>query len=523
MLDRFKPVLTHPRFYLGLILVLTFGMSFIMTGMLVFDGETFLYTGFWLLCFAFLTFNLNYMLAASLYHRWLPLPVLAERPLENFPLTAVIYPVKNESYGLYERIRYSLSSTQELPFDLWLLSDSNDETAAGYEQEVLSKLRKEFGAEKIRYRRRLHPFEKKQGNVMSWAHAHPEYAYFFVCDADTMIPPKTLEKLLRKAEHPQNADIAIFQSLLEIVHAKTYFAKFQAISTRLAQRLYSHVNQAIFKRHVSFGHGCLFRMGPFLKLRLPKGIWSHDIWDMALLDQMGYRTVFCPDVISYDEVPADYLELLSRNRRWAKGTLQAWPLILKPGISLATRFYVAYGIYVFIVQPVFFFWILASFWAASASTGVMLKFQQYAFLGGTLLDVELAGMAVFSLVVVFFHKLTLCRSFHDFREVIHEIFLSTLISLNDVFYQTMDILLLPFHKKGWVPAKKDPVSSIRLKHALQTLWPSTLLGLTGIYFGLNQSPQWAVAAMPFLISFTFIIPLTYATAQTNLLKGVVSA
>ena len=181
-LGRLTPVLTHPRFYLGIILLLTFGMSFIMTGMLVFDGETFLYTGFWLLCFAFLTFNLNYMLVASLYHRWLPLPVLAERPLENFPRTAVIYPVKNESYGLYERIRYSLSSTPELPFDLWLLSDSSDETAAGYEQEVLSKLRKEFGEHKIRYRRRLHPFEKKQGNVMSWAHAHPEYAYFFVCD-----------------------------------------------------------------------------------------------------------------------------------------------------------------------------------------------------------------------------------------------------------------------------------------------------------------------------------------------------
>ncbi len=524
-MDRFKSVLKHPLFYLGAIFLLTFGMSFVMAGMLVFDGDTFLYTFFWLFCFSFLTFNVNYMLVSSLYHLCLPLPVLAEQPLKNFPATAVIYPVKNEGTGLYERIRYSLLSNSGLPFDLWLLSDSSDPAAISYEEETLARLRKEFGAQKIRYRRRLHPFEKKQGNVMSWAHAHPEYATFFICDADTMIPPGTLEKLVRKAGHPENAGIAIFQSSLEIVHAKTYFAKFQAISTRLAQKLYSHVNQAIFKRHVSFGHGCLVRMAPFLQLRLPKGIWSHDIWDMALLDQMGYRTVFCPDGVTYDEVPADYLELLPRNRRWAKGTLQSWPLVFKPGISLATRFYVAYGMYVFIVQPVFFFWMLASFWAASASTGVILKFQRYAFLGGTLVDVELAGMAIFGLAVVFFHKLALCRSFQDFREVVQEILFSTLICLNNVFYQTLDILLLPFHEKGkgWVPAKKDPFSSIRLRDALKMLWPSTLLGLAGLYFGLNQSPQWAFGAMPFLISFSLIIPLTYATAQTNLLKGRVIA
>ncbi len=40
----------------------------------------------------------------------------------------------------------------------------------------------------------------------------PEYVYLYVCDADGMIPKGTLLKLLRKAEHPDNRDIAIFQA-----------------------------------------------------------------------------------------------------------------------------------------------------------------------------------------------------------------------------------------------------------------------------------------------------------------------
>ena len=508
--------LNRPIIFLGTLFVLTFAAGYLMAGMLVFDESTWLYSAFWLFCFVLLIFNVNYMLVNSFFRLWVKNEPCPELDLKDFPKTAILYPVKNETFGLYERLRYSLSSNEKLSFDVWVLSDSSDENSLEYEKEVVNELRKDFAGRAIFYRHRPYAFERKQGNIMSWAHAHPDYDYFFVCDADTMIAPGALGRLLQKAEHPQHQNVAIFQSRLEIVHAKTYFARFQAISSRLAQKLYASVNQAVFGRQISFGHGCLIRMQPFLNLRLPKGIWSHDVWDTALLDQMGYKTVFCPDVICFDEVPADYLELLARNRRWAKGTLQSWSLLFLPGLSLATRFYVAYGIYMYLIQPVFFFWIVASFWAASASSGALLRFQRYSFLGGTLIDVELAGMAIFSLLIVFFHKMILCRSFRDFSEIIQEILFSTFICLNNVFYQTLDIVLLPFQKSSWVPAKKNPVSAIQWAIILKILWPSTVLGLAGLYFGFNESPQWAFAALPFLVSFSFIIPLTYATARINL-------
>ena len=482
-----------------------------MAGMIDFQSGGLLYALLWFLGFSFLTFNLVYMLIASLYRSFAQAPPLKERELVKWPRTAVVYPVKNEKEGLYERLRYSLQSNSRT-VDFWLLSDSDTDHLED-EAQLLSRLREEFGEKAIQYRHREKPVEKKQGNIMEWLHSHPEYEYFFVCDADTLLPEGTLEKMLGKAEHPDNQGIAILQSQLQVVHAKTYFARFQATSARLAQNLYVSVNQTVFGRYVSFGHGCLIRAKAFRELRLPKGIWSHDIWDTVLLDQKGWKTVFCEDAVCFDEVPSHYLELKSRNRRWARGTLQSWPLLFKKGVSAASRFYVFYGIYMYISQPIFFFWILMSFWAASEASGNLLNFQRYSFLGGTLVDIELAGMMIFSLAVVFLHKLVVCKNVRDVWEVIKEIFFSTLICLNNIFYQTMDLILIPFQKTGWIPVKKDPHAGVSLRKDVRVLWPSTLLGFLGLYFGLRESPQWAFGAMPFLISFSFIIPLTYLTSK----------
>ena len=472
----------------------------------------------WFIGFAVLTFNLIYMLAASLFYLFFKPPVFKEISPADLPPTAVIYPVKNEGEGLYERMRFTLQNSLAAGIDFWLLSDSAG-VFLDYEAECVGRLKQEFAGAQIFYCHRPDPIEKKQGNIMEWAHRHPGYKYFFVCDADTMIPRDSLLKMIRKAEHPENSDIAIFQSRLEIVHAKTYFAKFQATSAALAQKFYVSVNQAVLGRQVSFGHGCLIRMEPFLLLRLPKGIWSHDIWDTVLLDERGWKTVFCRDVVCYDEVPSHYLELKIRNRRWARGTMQSWPLLFRPGVSSASRFYVFYGIYMYVSQPIFFIWILMSFWAASDLSGALLIFQRYSFLGGTLVDIELTGMMIFSLAVVFLHKIVVCKSPKDMWEVVKEIFFSTLICLNNIFYQTVDLLVIPFQKAGWVPVKKNPFASATLKNAIQNLWPSTLLGIAGIYFGLRESPQWAFGAMPFLISFSFIIPLTYLTSKPMLVNS----
>ena len=138
-----------------------------------------------------------------------------------------------------------------------------------------------------------------------------------------MVPKGTLLKLLKKALHPENRDIAIFQAFVQIAHAATWYARLEKIGADLSQRFSFTAFQAVFGRTISFGHHHLARAALLKKIRLPKGLLSHDNWDTVLLDQMGYRVAFCPDVYAFDEAPTNYLEARARSRRWSQGTL--WP------------------------------------------------------------------------------------------------------------------------------------------------------------------------------------------------------
>jgi membrane glycosyltransferase len=505
-----------PYVYIGLMLLITFVAVYLCMGVIVFEKGNILYPILWLSGFSVLIFNVAYVLVVSLYSLMVTPKTIREKKISYIPSTAIVYPVKNEATGLFERINYTLENNNLKNITLCFLSDSDKESLL-YENEVINRLRRKFGNDKIYYWHRKKPTEKKQGNISGWLRSHyKEYKYFMVCDADSMVPKNMLLKLLQKAEHPANQEIAIFQSRLHIAHAKTPFAKYQAISARLAQKLYMRTNQTVFGRSVSFGHGNLIRSNVFVRVKVPKGVLSHDIWDTIALDKMGYKVAFCYDVITYEEVPANYLEMRARDRRWSKGTLQTWPLLFSSNISIPTRFYCAYGLYMYLSQPVFFAWIALSFLASSITVGKLLSFQRFALLGATFVDLELTSMLFGVLIIVFFHKLLLCRSPKDVWDVIKEIGFSTLICLNNVYYTTQDIITMPFRSiKKWRPMSKNPFEHLTLAKTFINLWPSTLLGLLALYFGIKYSSQWALAASPFIASFILVIPLSYLTARSN--------
>ncbi len=509
--------LRKPGVYIGAMFLVTAFAVYLCAGILVFEPGNYLYPACWLAGFGFVIFGVAYCFVCSIYAIFIRPENLPEAPLSSLPRTAILYPVLNETFGLFERMSHSLSNNDEEGIDLWVLSDSPaDQEILSYESEVVTKLREKFGEQRIHYWRRKHPTERKQGNIKGWLDNHKaEYPYFIVCDADTILGRGVIRKLLAKANHPANAGIAIFQSCLHVAHARTYFAKFQASSAPLAQRLYVAVNQAIFGRALYFGHAGLIRSDVFAKIQLPLGIASHDIWETAILDRMGYRVAFCLDVVNYEEVPANYLEMRARDRRWAKGNLQTPPLLWAKGLSLATRFYVFYGLYIYICQPVFLAWLFMGFFGGSLLEGKMLSFQRYAFVGASVVDLEMTSMLIGVMLVVFFHKMVIARSWREVGQIIREIFLSTALCLNNVFYQTLDMLLLPFGKWGWIPMNKNPNATLELADAARQLWPSTVLGIVGLYFGCNYSPHWVAGASVFLISFGLGIPIAYLTGQAS--------
>ena len=239
-------------------MVITVAAVRLVLSTLVITRETQLVSFLWVAGFGFLFFNVAYQFILCLCHLLIKkLPVLKEAYVDHFPRVALVYPVRNETHGLFERVGYSFSRNKLPNVDLWILSDSA-EGFEQYEREVVERLQRQHPG-RVFYRRRKEPVERKQGNIAEFLHAHPEYPLLYICDADGMVPKGTLLKLLKKALHPENRDIAIFQAFVRIAHAATWYARLEKIGADLSQRFSFTAFQAVFGRTISFGHHHLAR------------------------------------------------------------------------------------------------------------------------------------------------------------------------------------------------------------------------------------------------------------------------
>jgi len=485
--------------------------TYLVASALIVTDETRLVCFIWVAGFSFLFFNVAYLFHLAIAYVFTKKPVLKEVYVKSFPTVALVYPIRNEEFGLYERMDYSFSGNVLPNLDFWILSDS-DEEYESVEMELVRRLSEKYGA-RVHYRRRQQPVERKQGNIKEFLQSHPEYHYLYIADADGMVPRWTILKLLRKAEHPENQDIAIFQCLVRIAHARTWYARFERIGVFFAQKLNFTVIQALFRRSISFGHHHLARASLLSGINLPKGLLSHDNWDTVILDQMGYRVAFCPDVHAFDESPSSYLEARARAKRWAQGTLQGWPLVFMPKVSFPSRFLAFYGIYLYLADLVFLGWVILGLLSHSSMTGEWIHFKIDSIFMGCFTNRLLQGILFFTFGVIFFHKFVLVRNLSDLRELLYEILLSTLITLNNFLYVPMDILSIPLRKLGWKPMRKDPFAKVTFFQCAKELWPGTALGVVVAYFMFHSLPYVIWPLAPILVSLIFSIPFVYFTAR----------
>ena len=491
--------------------VITVAASLLIASTMILTRESLFPSALWLAGFTFLFFNVSYLFLLSIARPFIEEPIFSECHIEEFPKTALVYPIRNEDHGLYERMDYSLSGNRVPNLNLWILSDS-DASYEPAELELVERLKSKY-PNRVYYRRRVKPVERKQGNIKEFLTSHPEYQWLYIADADSMVPRGTVLKLLRKAVHPDNQDVAIFQCFIRIAHATSWYARLEKIGAEFGQKLYFTGLQSLFGRLISFGHHHLVRADLLASIRLPEGLLSHDNWDTVLLDQQGYRVVFCPDVFGYDEVPSNYLEARARAGRWAQGTLQGWPLIFKRNISLASRFMAFYGIYLYLGDIIFFLWVLLGLSAHSAWFGELIHFKIDTIWLGLFTNSVLKAVLTFSMGVTFFHKAVIVRSFDDLRKYLYELFISSLITLNNFFYVPLSIVTQPFKKLMWRPMKKDPFEKVGMSQAIKSLWPGTLFAAGLLYFCTHETPYFVWQALPIMGSLLLSIPLVYFTSK----------
>jgi hypothetical protein len=125
--------------FLGAVALLTGLAVWLVSSAIVWTEESRLFGILWVAGFGFLFFNVAFLFILSVLRPFLKETALKGSFVKEFPKTAIVYPVRNESHGLFERIEYSFSGNKLPDTDLWILSDSSEEFES-FEREIVERL-----------------------------------------------------------------------------------------------------------------------------------------------------------------------------------------------------------------------------------------------------------------------------------------------------------------------------------------------------------------------------------------------
>lgn len=170
----------------------------------------------------------------------------------------------------------------------------------------------------------------KAGNLNNWLRVYGrEFAYFVICDADTVLPENTVEALIHYAEHKANSQVAIFETIIRPHNNINFFAESQGTVSCLSEKVKLNVENN-FGMTLSTGHNNLIRTRPLIALG---GFCEHFVAEdyataITLRANHGWRAITLP-IVTFEAVPSDFPQFARREARWAAQTLQ----LLKIGIK----------------------------------------------------------------------------------------------------------------------------------------------------------------------------------------------
>jgi membrane glycosyltransferase len=302
----------------------------------------------------------------------------ATAPIPAEARTAIVMPICNEDVArVFAGLRAtyeSLAQTGELArFDFYVLSDSGKPDTRVAEVEAWTLLCRAVGGfGRVFYRWRQHRIKRKSGNIADFCRRWGrKYRYMIVLDADSVMSGACLTSLVRMAEANPNA--GIIQTAPRAAGRDTLYARMQQFATGAYGPLFTaglHFWQ-LGESHY-WGHNAIIRVEPFMRHcalgRLPgRGalsgeILSHDFVEAALMRRAGWAVWIAYDLPgSYEEMPPNLIDELSRDRRWCQGNLMNFRLFLMKGLHPAHRAVFMTGVMAYLSAPLWFaFLILAT-------------------------------------------------------------------------------------------------------------------------------------------------------------------
>jgi membrane glycosyltransferase len=304
-----------------------------------------------------------------------------DRPLQS--RTALLFPVYHEDpariAGAIEAMASELAALdRNQHFDIFVLSDTRGDEDGDAEARAYRALNEKLNAAlPVYYRRRLKNHARKAGNIEDWiTRFGAAYEQFIILDADSVMSGETLVTLALAMESDPKA--GLIQTVPRLVGGETLLQKLQAFASNTygpsvaAGIAFWHRDQGNY-----WGHNAIIRTIAFasaaglpdLPGRKPFGghILSHDFVEAVLLQRAGWGVHMMPTLRgSYEGMPPNIVDVVTRDRRWAQGNLQHLAIVSQPGVTPMGRVHLGMGAASYLVSAV---------WALSLVVGVVLALQ----------------------------------------------------------------------------------------------------------------------------------------------------
>ena len=303
--------------------------------------------------------------------------IRGDEPIDAHARTAIIMPICNEdTTRVFAGMRATYESVARTGllerFDFFFLSDTSDPDTRIAERSAWFDLcRNTGGFGRIFYRLRRHRIKRKSGNVADFCRRWGRnYKYMVVLDADSVMSGNGLAALVRMME--ANDDCGIIQTGPRASGRETLYARIQQFATHVYGPLFMagmHYWQ-LGESHY-WGHNAIIRVEPFMHYcslgrlsgrgALSGEILSHDFVEAALMRRAGWSVWLAYDLPgSYEEMPPNLLDELSRDRRWCQGNLINSRLFFAQGLHAAHRAVFFTGIMAYVSAPLWFLFLMLS-------------------------------------------------------------------------------------------------------------------------------------------------------------------
>jgi membrane glycosyltransferase len=292
--------------------------------------------------------------------------------------TALLVPVYNENpvdvFGNAAAMLGQLSRRAHIhDYTLFILSDTRDEAIAEAELRAFASLKARLGNDlQLHYRRRPDNIDRKVGNLADWVERWGGgYAAMLVLDADSLMSADAIIALTDEMSADPSA--GLIQSVPQLFGADTLFGRVQQFSNTVYGAVLAEGLAKWSDREGNYwGHNAIIRTAAFAaSAGLPKLdtfrskgalILSHDFVEAGLLRRAGWAVRFLPRIKgSYEEVPANLIDYVRRDRRWCQGNLQHLNILGSKGFHSVTRFHLFHGAMSYLLSPAWF--ALLAVWA----------------------------------------------------------------------------------------------------------------------------------------------------------------